>query len=116
MGYANMDWIKMSDIAIVEQLGKFIKHTRIQQNITQAQLAEMAGLNRWTIGQIESGESITLTSLIQILRALDVLHVLDSLEVIDEIDPIEYARLQEKKRKRARTKRVDNEHNEDLGW
>lgn len=116
MGDANMDWIKMSDIAIVEQLGKFIKHTRIQQNITQAQLAEMAGLNRWTIGQIENGESITLTSLIQILRALDVLYVLDDFEVIDEIDPIEYAKLQEKKRKRARTKRVDNKRNEGLGW
>ena len=58
MGYTNMDWVKMSDTAIVEQLGKFIKHTRIKQNITQSQLAETAGLNRWTIGQIENGESI----------------------------------------------------------
>lgn len=115
-GGANMDWVKMSDVTIVEYLGKFIKHIRIQQNITQAQLAKMAGLNRWTIGQIENGESITLTSLIQILRALDVLYVLDDFEVIDEIDPIEYAKLQEKKRKRARTKQADNKKNKDLGW
>ena len=115
-GGTNMDWVKMSDVTIVENLGKFIKHIRIQQNITQVQLAKMAGLNRWTIGQIENGESITLTSLIQILRALDVLYVLDDFEIIDEIDPIEYAKLQEKKRKRARTKQVDNKKNKDLGW
>ena len=115
-GGTNMDWVKMSDVTIVENLGKFIKHIRIQQNITQVQLAKMAGLNRWTIGQIENGESITLTSLIQILRALDVLYVLDDFEVIDEIDPIEYAKLQEKKRKRARTKQVDNKKDKDLGW
>ncbi len=116
MGGTNMDWVEMSDIAIVGHLGKFIKYTRIQQSITQAQLAEMAGLNRWTVGQIENGESITLTSLIQILRALDVLYVLDDFEVIDETGPIEYAKLQEKKRKRVRTKRVDNGQNEDVGW
>ena len=115
-GGTNMVWVKMSDVTIVENLGKFIKHIRIQQNITQVQLAKMAGLNRWTIGQIENGESITLTSLIQILRALDVLYVLDDFEIIDEIDPIEYAKLQEKKRKRARTKQVDNKKDKDLGW
>lgn len=96
MGKASIDWIKMSDAAIVEQLGKFIKYTRMQQDKTQAQLAEMAGLNRWTIGQIEKGESVTLTSLIQVLRALDVLYVFNHFEINDEISPIEYAKLQEK--------------------
>ncbi len=116
MGYANNNWVKKSDIEIIRQIGEFIKHTRIQQNITQSQLAKMAGLNRWTISKIENGDSITLTSLIQILRALDVLHVLEGFEVIDEISPIAYAKLQEKKRKRARTKPMDNKQNDNLGW
>lgn len=116
MGNTNIDWVKMSDAAIVKQLGEFIKHSRIQQNITQAQLADIAGLNRWTISQIENGESITLTTLIQVLRALDVLYVLNHFEINDEISPIEYAKLKEKKRQRARSKGTEKEQNEDLGW
>ncbi len=116
MGFTNIDWVKMSDAAIVKQLGNFIKHTRIQQNITQAQLAKMAGLNRWTISQIENGGSITLTTLIQVLRALDVLYVLNNFEIDDEISPIEYAKLQEKKRQRVRPQKNKKDQNEDLGW
>lgn len=116
MVYANIDWVKMSDAAIVKQLGNFIKHTRIQQNITQARLAEMAGLNRWTISQIENGGSVTLTTLIQVLRALDVLYVLNNFEVNDEISPIEYAKLQEKKRQRGSSKGTKKDQNNDLGW
>lgn len=116
MGDSNMDWVKMSDAAIVKQLGAFIKHTRIQQNVTQAHLAEMAGLNRWTISQIEKGESVTLTTLIQVLRALDILYVLNYFEINDEISPIEYAKLQEKKRQRASSKGTEKDKKEDPGW
>ena len=116
MGHTKVDWVKMSDDAIVKQLGDFIKHTRLQQNITQAKLAEIAGLNRWTISKIENGESITLSSLIQVLRALNILYVFNYFEINDEISPIEYAKLQEKKRQRARSKGSDNEQKEDQGW
>ncbi|MBN1116495.1 MAG: helix-turn-helix domain-containing protein [Bacteroidales bacterium] len=116
MGKTNMDWVKMSDAAIVKQLGAFIKHTRIHQDVTQAKLAEMAGLNRWTISQIENGESVTLTTLIQVLRALDVLYVLNPFEINNEISPIEYAKLQEKKRQRASSKRKEKDQKEELGW
>lgn len=116
MRNTNTEWINMSDTVIVKQLGHFIKHTRLQQNTTQAQLAKMAGLNRWTISQIENGESVTLSSFIQILRALDILYVLNSFEINDEISPIEYAKLQEKKRQRARLKKSDDNKKDDLGW
>lgn len=116
MANTNIDWVKMSDAAIVKQLGDFIRHTRLQQNITQAQLADMAGLNRWTISQIEKGESVTITTLIQVLRALDVLYVLNHFEINDEISPIEYARLKEKKRQRVRSKGTEKDKNEDTGW
>jgi transcriptional regulator with XRE-family HTH domain len=43
---------------IVEAIGAFLKHKRLNQNKTQAQIAEDAGLNRWTLSQIENGEAI----------------------------------------------------------
>lgn len=112
----NSKWTQMSDAAIARQMGDYIKHVRLQQNKTQALLAEMAGLNRWTISQIENGESITLMSLIQILRALDSLHVLNAFEISDEISPLEYAKLKKKKKQRARNTNTDPSNKNDLGW
>jgi transcriptional regulator with XRE-family HTH domain len=89
---------------------------RLQQNKTQAKIAVMAGLNRWTISQIENGESITLASFIQILRALDSLFVLNAFEVPDEISPLEYAKLKKHKKERARNKATNKQDKENLRW
>jgi transcriptional regulator with XRE-family HTH domain len=115
MGKANKNYTQMSDSAIVAHIGSFIKHTRGQQNKTQAQLAEISGLNRWTISQIENGESITLSSLIQILRALDCLYVLNEFKYSDEISPLEYAILRKRQiKKRVRNKTRDKDEKEEL--
>lgn len=117
MGNTNTDWVQMTDLAIVEQIGRFIKHTRLSKNNTQEQLAKTAGLNRWTVSQIEKGESVTLTSLIQLLRALDVLYVLDNFEINEVISPLAYAKLKKEQRERAsgtKNNKIDNE--DDLGW
>lgn len=117
MGNTNINWAQMTDVAIVAQIGHYIKQTRVKQRKTQAQLAEAAGLNRWTISQIENGEAVTLTSLIQLLRALDVLNVLDGFEVQDEISPMAYAKLKkQQKKERVRNKSAKKEDKDDLGW
>ncbi|MFC2097477.1 helix-turn-helix domain-containing protein [Bacteroidota bacterium] len=116
MRNTSMDLVQMSDVAIVKQIGSYIRHMRLQQNKTQAQLAEMAGLNRWTISQIENGESITLTSLIQILRALDSLYVLNTFEVLDEISPLEYAKLKKQQKIRVRNKPTNIPDKDNLEW
>lgn len=116
MGNTNIDWVQLSDAAVLKQLGSFIKQMRMRKNMTQVQLAETSGLNRWTISQIENGESVTLSSLIQILRALDRLDVLSAFEVSEEISPLEYAKLKKKKRQRVRNKPDDKSDKSDLGW
>ncbi|MCC5937326.1 MAG: helix-turn-helix transcriptional regulator [Lunatimonas sp.] len=81
MAKPNVAYIQMSGTAIVDHIGRFIKDTRAKQNRTEAHLAENSGLNRWTISQIDSGESITLSSLILILRALDSVYVLEGFKL-----------------------------------
>jgi DNA-binding XRE family transcriptional regulator len=117
MVYTNTEWVGLTDAGIVAALGKFIRHNRLNQNKTQALLAKAAGLNRWTITQIEKGEPITLLSLIQILRALDQLQVFRAFEVSEEISPLEYARLKKSKRVRASSgsKNTTNQQ-EDSAW
>ena len=116
-GNTNIDWVQMTDLTIVEQIGRFIKHTRLTKNKTQKQLAIDAGLNRWTISQIENGESVTLTSFIKLLRTLDVLYVLDHFEVIENISPLIYAKLKKEQRKRASgNKNKKKKQEDDLKW
>lgn len=112
MGNTNTNWIAMSDTAIVSKIGEFIKNERLNSNKTQAQLAEEAGINRWTISQIENGEAITMISLIQIMRALNILHLLEIFSIKQEISPIELAKQEQQKRQRAR----NNDNTKQSDW
>jgi len=114
MENTNTNWIAMSDTAIVSKIGEFIKKERLNRNKTQAQLAEEAGVNRGTISQIENGEAITLISLIQIMRALNILQLLEIFSVKQEISPIELAKLDQKKRQRARIN--ENNNTKQFDW
>jgi transcriptional regulator with XRE-family HTH domain len=116
MEKTNTEWISMTDANIVQAIGRFVKQKRLQANKTQSQLAKAAGLNPYTISQIENGESVTLSTLIQLLRALDVLYVLDNFRMIEEISPIQYAKMQKNKRQRARNNNKPDTSKDNIGW
>jgi transcriptional regulator with XRE-family HTH domain len=95
------NWYAMSNPAILEVLGDYLKQTRLKQNRTQKDIAEIAGIDRTTLVKMEGGKGGTLISFIQILRALEQLHLLENFEVKREISPIKLAKLEMKKRQRA---------------
>ena len=101
MDLSNINWSVASDSAIIEALGAFIKHHRLEQNITQADLAEKANINRSTLSEFERGTRVNMITIIQILRALDLLHVLDAFTIQQQISPLELAKKNENERKRA---------------
>ncbi len=102
MEKASIDWYSMSDKGVLNLIGQFIQETRLQQNKTQQQVADSAGINRSTVGQIEKGNGGTLLSLLQILRVLEQLPVLQSFEIEQKISPLALAKLEQQKRQRAR--------------
>jgi len=102
MSYIN--WLSMSDKALTEIIGNFIKHHRLNQNKTQDKVSAEAGISRSTLSLLERGETVSLSTLIQVLRVLDLLYIMDVFQVKNEISPIEYAKLQKNKRKRTRNK------------
>lgn len=110
------DWISMSDKALGETIGSFIKHHRLNQNKTQDEVSVKAGISRSTLSLLERGEKVTLSSLIQVLRVLDLLHIMDVFVVNDEISPIEYVKLQKNKRQRAKNQNDVKNLNENVGW
>ncbi len=99
----------MSDRALAMQIGAFVKHHRLLQNRTQDDLATAAGLSRSTLSLLERGETVTVATLLQVLRVLDQLVVMDAFRINETVSPLALARLQKEKRKRARgnSKRID---------
>ena len=114
ISYTN--WPSLSDKALIETIGTFVQHHRLNQNKSQSDVAKAAGISRSTLSLLERGEKISLSSLMQVLRVLDLLHIMDVFKVSNEISPIEYAKLQKNKRQRARNKNENSNSNEDLGW
>lgn len=91
----------ISDKALLELIGTYLKETRLRQNKTQQELAEAAGINRSTLVQIESGGGGGLLTFVQIMRALDQLSVFKNLEISEQISPLLLAKMQRNKRQRA---------------
>jgi transcriptional regulator with XRE-family HTH domain len=109
-------WHAMSDPAMLEQLGEFVKQTRLQQNKTQQQVAIAAGINRSTMVQIEKGGGGTMLSFIQILRALEQLQIFEHFEIKQQFSPLQLAKLEQNKRQRASTTTKTQVKNPKSDW
>lgn len=102
MEITNIKWHESNDEALLAVIGRFIQETRLQQNKNQQQVADAAGINRSTLSQFENGGGGTVLSLLQILRVLDQLHFLNYFQVQTKVSPIQLAKLEQRKRRRAR--------------
>ena len=109
-GISYNNWNSMSDKALAMHIGAFIKHHRMEQNKTQDVLANAAGISRSTLSLLERGETVTLATVIQILRVLDQLHILEVFSVQQDISPLTLAKLEKEKRKRASGKKEDTQN------
>lgn len=117
MEKGNNYWHAMSDPALLEMLGTFIRETRLQQNKTQQQVATAAGVNRSTVVQIENGGGGTLLSLVQILRGLGQLSLFQNFEVKQpQLSPLQLAKLEQNRRQRASRKKEDITENSKSDW
>lgn len=94
-------WYSQNDNAIVSTLGKYLQQTRLSQNKTQQEIADLAGLNRMTVVQMERGKGGSMGSWIKLLRVLERLELLKIFEIQAGLSPLQMAKLENKKRKRA---------------
>jgi transcriptional regulator with XRE-family HTH domain len=104
----------MNDKALTKHIGDFVKHHRIEQNKTQDMLASAAGISRSTLSLLERGETVTLATLIQVLRALDQLNIMEAFTVHQTISPLALAKMEKKKRRRASRKKEETQNETDL--
>lgn len=84
------------------EIGRRLEAIRLQENISQAELAAEAGVSRRTITRLENGGGISVETLIRLMRALGVAHRLEALLPEPGIRPIDRVRLKGRQRQRAR--------------
>ena len=104
----------MSDSAIAEFIGGFVKNERLLQDMTQDELSYAAGISRSTLSILESGGSVTVPTLLQVLRVLNQLQFLNAFEVQEQVSPIAQAKKELYKRKRASGKNTNTK--KDFKW
>lgn len=108
---------EFSDDLILQEIGERLARTRLARNLTQAQLAHMAGVSKRTLERFESGAASTqLATFIRISRALGLLPRFDLLVAQSITSPLEHVKLQGKKRKRASGTRVENGSHKKWTW
>ena len=108
MGFENM-----APAAIAAELGNRLKQSRLNADLTQAEVAARAGLNRRTILNAEKGK-VQLKNLAAILVAMNMTGQLNMFLPPQEISPIQLAKLRGQERQRAsKTKKKNTGSKED---
>lgn len=99
----------MSDEALLQELGRRIARLRLERNLSQAQLAEQAGISKRTLERLEAGAVSTQLSLfLRVLRQLDLLERLELLLPEPQPSPLALLEQQRATRKRASRRRTTN--------
>ena len=70
---------------------KKLERIRLLKNISQAKLAEAAGVSRRTISRMENGGGISLDTFIRVMQALDLTDHLTAMLPNSDIRPVERA-------------------------
>ena len=107
----------LSDESVLREIGERLARTRLERNLTQAQLAGMAGISKRTLERLESGEAATqLTSFIRACRSLGLLERLDLFLPTPTASPVEQLKLQGRRRKRASGSKIEKRSSKKWSW
>ncbi|MEA3348490.1 MAG: helix-turn-helix transcriptional regulator [Pseudomonadota bacterium] len=106
----------LTDDAILTETGKRIAQCRLNHQLTQAEVAEQAGVSKRTVERIEAGASAQMSTIIRILRVLDLLPGLDHLIPEPGPKPIDLLKLKGKVRQRASSNRQSKQANKKWSW
>tara|TARA_Y100000052_G_C2877629_1_gene43606 strand:+ start:137 stop:526 length:390 start_codon:yes stop_codon:yes gene_type:complete len=90
----------MSPQAVCGELGERLKQARLNRDLTQSEVADMAGISRKLVLNAEKGKT-QLEVLVAILQVLQLTDQLDQFLPPQTMSPLQLAKLQGKRRQRA---------------
>ena len=106
----------LADDAILAEIGERVARRRLDLQLTQAGVAEQAGVAKRTVERIESGASAQMSSIIRILRVLDGLPGLDRLIPEAGPRPMDLLKRKGKVRQRASKSRPSDWSEKPWSW
>lgn len=98
---------KLTDTAVLEELGLRMRGARLSRNLTQNRVAEEAGVSPPTINKLEHGKPVQLITLVRAMRVLGLLDGLDAAIPQPAPSPIDQLRRRGRERKRASSRRSE---------
>lgn len=98
----NIEFSIATSDQIETALCKRLESIRLSRNITQAQLADEAGVSPRTIGRLEKGQGVSMDTFIRAMMALSIQQNLEALLPDPTVRPIERVGMNAGERKRAR--------------
>ena len=95
-----------TDETVLAELGGRLAQVRLERNLTQAQLAEQAGVSKRTVERLESGSVATqLSVFIRVCRVLDLVERFDLFVPEPVPGPVEQLKMRGRRRRRASARR-----------
>ena len=91
----------LADEIVLVEIGGRLARRRLDLGLTQADLAEQAGIGKRTVERIEAGASAQMSSMIRIFRVLDLLSSLDHMLPATAPGPMDLLKRRGKVRQRA---------------
>lgn len=99
---------QIPDEIVLEELGERVAQLRLSKNLTQAALAEQAGVSKRTLERLESGEvAVQLSGLVRVCRALGLAENWDALIPAVGPGPMELLKRRGRRRQRASGSRIE---------
>lgn len=106
----------LADDAILAEIGERVARCRLDFQLTQANVAEQAGVAKRTVERVEAGASAQISSIIRILRVLDLLPGLDRMIPEAGPRPMNLLKQKGKVRQRASKRRRSDPSNKPWSW
>ena len=110
-----MAFVDLRDPALLRELGARVAQIRVQSRLTQADLAERAGISLPTLTRFENGASIQLINFLRILRVLNLLTGLDQALPSPQRSPMQLLE-QKKEGKPRRVRKANGQKNRGWTW
>ena len=107
--FYNIDFAFAKSDQIEAALCKRLESIRLSRNMTQAKLAEEAGVSPRTIGRLEKGQGVSMDTFIRVMKALRIQQNLEALLPDPAVRPIERIGRSTKERQRARPAKTIDE-------
>jgi len=98
---------QLTDETVLEELGARLASARLGRNLTQAALADQAGVSKRTLERLESGAvAAQLSSFLRVCRVLGLVERFESLVPEAAASPMEQLKRQGGRRQRASGKKA----------